>query len=204
MTELRDAWLRAWQRIGATTTGDDTYAALIARWDEPHRKYHTLQHLRECLSLFDSVRGLSARPAEIEVALWFHDAIYDTERSDNEERSAEWASTAATAAGAAPPVAARIHALVMATKHTAAPSGAEAQLLVDIDLAILGADKQRFAEYERQIREEYSWVPIDVFEQKRRAILRAFLGRPRLYATPHFHAALDAAARANLSSAIGG
>jgi predicted metal-dependent HD superfamily phosphohydrolase len=97
-----------------------------------------------------------------------------------------------------------VHALVMATRHTALPVGGDEQLLVDIDLAILGAAPARFAEYEQQIREEYGHVPDGLFRPKRRAILRSFLERPRLYSTPQFHAALEDTARANLQRAIDG
>lgn len=200
--ELRKSWLRAWMGIGARTDGVAVRDGLVARYSEPHRKYHTLQHLRECLALFESVQDWAVHPAEVESALWFHDAIYDLGRPDNEERSAEWAGAAAREGGVAREVAERIHALVLVTKHTGVPAGADEQLLVDIDLAILGANRDRFAEYERQIREEYAQVPDGQFRQRRRAILGSFLERPRIYSTPHFHDRLEAAARANLRAAL--
>jgi predicted metal-dependent HD superfamily phosphohydrolase len=203
VTDLSTSWVRAWRGIGSCTDGDATYSALVARYGEPHRKYHTLQHLRECLGLFESVRRLASSPTEVEVALWFHDAIYDLERHDNEAQSAAWARSAALDAGASPQVAERIHSLVMVTQHTGSPAGADEQLLVDIDLSILGAGKERFAEYQRQIREEYAHVPPGLFEQRRSEILRSFLGRPRIYGTAHFHGTLEAPARENLRLAIG-
>ena len=60
--------------------------ALLARYSEPHRRYHTLQHLAECFAAFDEIADLAQHPADVELALWFHDAIYDTRRSDNEQR----------------------------------------------------------------------------------------------------------------------
>ena len=156
MLELHQSWLSAWRGISSTTDGEDTYAAVIARYREPHRRYHTLQHLGECLGLFKIARSLSFCAAEVEVALWFHDAIYDVKRSDNEEQSAEWAKTAIVRSGASVEAATLVHSLVMVTKHTRMPRGPEEQLLVDIDLSVLGSNKERFAEYERQIREEYA------------------------------------------------
>ena len=202
MQELHHSWLRGWRGIGASTDGDDVYAALIARYSEPHRKYHTLQHLRECLDLFATVQNLSPHPAEIEVALWFHDAIYDVHRHDNEELSAEWARAVVSQSGASAEAATRIHSLIMVTKHTGVPALPEEQLLVDVDLSILGATKERFAEYERQIREEYAFVPEAIFKTKRSEILQSFLNRPRIYGTVHFHDSLEARARANLRLAI--
>jgi uncharacterized glyoxalase superfamily protein PhnB len=91
---------------------------------------------------------------------------------------------------------------VLATRHSAVPSGRDEQVLVDIDLAILGAGPMRFAEYDRQIRQEYAFVPADTYRLKRREVLRAFLERPRLYATEPMHAALEELARRNLRRVV--
>jgi predicted metal-dependent HD superfamily phosphohydrolase len=72
-----------------------------------------------------------------------------------------------------------VHALVMATGHDAVPQGRDQEVLVDIDLSILGATPARFDEYEQQVRAEYAWVPEFLFRRKRRAILGQFLARPR-------------------------
>ncbi|MFG6485535.1 N-methyl-D-aspartate receptor NMDAR2C subunit [Roseateles sp. BYS78W] len=195
------SWRAAWQALGGTGN-DALHAALLSRYAEPHRAYHTQQHLAECLALFDEFRALAERPAEVEIALWFHDAVYDVHRHDNEAVSADWARTALLDAGASPDVAGRVAALVLATRHSAAPATVDEQLLVDIDLAILGAAPARFAEYEAQIRVEYGFVPPAVFKEKRGAILAGFLARPVLYGTAALHARFEAAARANLRQAI--
>lgn len=126
--------------------------------------------------------------------------MYDVKAHDNEARSADWAVTALQAAGVSAEVQTRVHALIMATKHTAAPLAGDAALLVDIDLAILGAAPSRFAEYERQIRQEYAWVPKDVFVEKRRAVLQGFQDYPRIYTSAFFYNRLEACARSNLQS----
>lgn len=199
----RDAWRDAWRSLGAGAPNDALLAELLARYQEPHRAYHTLQHLDECLDGLAREASNAERPAEIALALWFHDAIYDVHRHDNEERSADWARDAMLSAGAEPAAAARVHALVMATRHQAQPEDADARLLVDIDLSILGAPPARFAEYERQIRIEYGHVPPDVFEPRRRSILGSFLARDPLYLTPPIRARIEEAARRNLQQAIG-
>ena len=204
MIDARQSWARAWRGIGAVDDGVAVRDALLAAYAEPHRNYHTLQHLHECLDLLAPATAAAARPCEVEVALWFHDAIYDVRRSDNEERSADWASAAVAAAGVAAAIVERIRSLVLATKHTGSPGSDDERLLVDIDLAILGAPAQRFAEYERQIRAESSWVPQPLFDEKRGAILRSFLDRERIFATPLFHSRFEAAARVNLARAVGG
>ena len=199
----RAAWLDAWRELGTPAPDDVLLAELQARYREPHRAYHTLQHLDECLDSLARERSHAQRPAEIALALWFHDAIYDVQAHDNEERSADWARQALLDAGAPAEAAERVHALVMATCHQALPQDADAQLLVDIDLSILGAPAPRFAEYERQIRIEYAHVPPEVFEPRRRRILGAFLAREPLYLTPSIRAQREAQARLNLRQAIG-
>ena len=191
----------AWASLGAGD-GEALQAELLARYAEPHRAYHSQQHLRECLALFAEFAHLAERPAEIDIALWFHDAIYDVHRHDNEALSADWARTALLDAGAATEVAERVAALVLATRHSVAPATPDERLLVDIDLAILSAAPARFAEYEAQIRVEYAHVPLEVFNEKRGAILAGFLARPTLYATPVLRERFEAPARANLQAAL--
>jgi predicted metal-dependent HD superfamily phosphohydrolase len=198
----RHSWARAWSGVGAVGDGAATYAALLQNYSEPHRAYHSLQHLGECLAAFEPVQPLADNPAHVELALWFHDAIYDVHRSDNEALSAEWASAALRAGGAPPNTAEQVSSLVLATQHSAAPRTPDEFVLIDIDLAILGAEPARFAEYEKQIRLEYAFVPEPVFSQKRGAILQSFLDRPRIYSTDHFHTALEQRARHNLQTAI--
>jgi len=199
--DLQASWQRAWRGVGAQSDGAVLHAALMAAWREPHRRYHTLQHLGECLDLLERVGALAAHRAEVEVGLWFHDAVYDVQRSDNEARSAEWLRDAAHAERVAGDVVDRIGALIMATRHAALPDGVDAQVLVDIDLAILAAAEPRFAEYERQIRAEYAFVPEATFRARRRAVLAGFLARERIYSTARLHDELEARARANLATA---
>jgi len=136
------------------------HAALLARYAKPHRAYHTLRHLGECLVACDPVPALAPHAAEVEMALWFKNAIYDVHRHANEPpQCARWAREAPAGGGVAAEVAERVEQLVLATQHTAIPQGADARLLVDIDRGNLGADEARFAEYEQQIRAEYAHVP---------------------------------------------
>ena len=176
--------------------------SVLGRYAESHRHYHTLVHLADCLAQARQARDRFEHAGEVEFALWFHDAIYDTRRSDNEQRSADWAQQSALAAGIDPTAGKRIHALVMATRHAAHPPIGDAALLVDIDLSILGADNARFDAYELEIRREYHWVPEFMFQFKRRQLLREFLLRRRIYATDAYHDRLEAQARANLARSI--
>ena len=202
MTPGLAGWRRSWRELGQGAGGEALYRRLVACWSEPHRHYHTLQHLLECLALFEPVRAMAQRPGEIELALWFNDAIYDPRRDDNEERSAEWARACLLEAGLPPVVAGRLHALVMATRHEAVPEDADAQLLVDVDLAILGSDPARFDESDEQIRLEYAHVPEGEFRASRRCVLGEFLARPRLYSTEWAYSRFERQARENLARAL--
>jgi predicted metal-dependent HD superfamily phosphohydrolase len=179
-----------------------TWEELQARYSEPHRAYHTLQHLGECFGWFGQVRALARYPGDIAFALFYHDAIYDTHASDNEAKSANLATDilGEYVRGDAEP--ARIVSLIMATKHDAMPASRDEQLLVDIDLSILGAAQPRFDAYEQQIRFEYAWVTPDAFRDGRRRVLKQFLDRPAIYSCPFFHERLEAAARSNLERSL--
>lgn len=197
---LQGAWDSAWQALGAAPPAG-TYGQLLAAYREPQRHYHTLQHLEECFRLALELRPQMDRPAELLLALWFHDAVYDVQGRDNEARSADWADRAMLAAGVDGDSRARVRELVMATRHDALPCSHDAAILTDIDLAILAAPAARFAEYERQIRAEYAWVPDEVFSVKRREILLGFLRREHIYLAPALQARFEEAARRNLTTA---
>jgi predicted metal-dependent HD superfamily phosphohydrolase len=199
---FRANWNAAWRALGVASADEALCIELQRRYGEPQRHYHTLQHLGECLTWFEREQALAERPGEVALALWFHDAIYDVHAHDNEARSAEWARSALLASGVQGEAAERVHALVMATRHDAVPEGRDAELLIDIDLSILGAERERFDEYERQVHAEYAFVPDAVRLPRRRAILQRFLAREAIYATPRMHALLEARTRANLARSI--
>lgn len=201
MTSLR-RWQSLWRELGASDSDDELFRRLVACYSEPHRKYHTMQHLEECFAHFEGVRSFAEHASEVEFALWFHDAIYNTKKKDNEERSAEWARDSALSAGLAVDQAGRIFELVMATMHNAVPEGRDAAVLVDIDLGILGADAARFDEYEVQVREEYSWVPGPLYRAGRRKILQEFAKREHIYSTEYFRAEYEARARDNIARSL--
>ena len=92
---------------------------LLARYSEPERHYHTRQHLAECLAEFECSSHLALRPAEVEAGLWFHDAVYDPHRNDNEERSAALAREVLAGAGVAADAVARVADAIMAANDAA-------------------------------------------------------------------------------------
>jgi predicted metal-dependent HD superfamily phosphohydrolase len=195
--DSRLRWDESWNSLGAVPP-EGLFIDLLARYSEPHRFYHTLQHLEECFDALQTAESLATCLAEVELALWFHDAIYDTHAKDNEIRSANWAMDALLAGGVQADAAARVRDLVLATGHADTPAGHDARLIADVDLTILAAAEPRFSEYEQQIRQEYSWVPEADFRQARACVLRSFLERPTIYSTSWFAEQLESRARRNL------
>ncbi|MBB2483680.1 N-methyl-D-aspartate receptor NMDAR2C subunit [Mitsuaria sp. WAJ17] len=197
--DLRAAWLATCEAL-AVRQDMTLCEQLLKAWNEPQRHYHSLQHLRECLATLARCRQLAREPELLALALWFHDAVYDPRAPDNEARSADWARAALPALGLAGEACGRVARLVLATRDHLA-SDADMGLLLDMDLAILAAPAERFAEYEGQIRAEFAFVPEPDFRAGRRLILQGFLARERLFVTEAMHAAWDARARANLRQA---
>lgn len=195
------SWQRTWADLGLPAPAG-LLEQVLARYQEPQRKYHTTEHLAECLAHITPALPLTERPGEVALALWLHDAVYDLHAKDNEAQSARWASAALLEAGSSAATAERVAALILATEHAAQPSTPDACWVVDTDLAILGSSPERFAAYEAQIRAEYAWVPGWLFRRKRKAVLQNFLQRPQIYATDYFRSRYEAPARANLQQAI--
>ncbi len=199
---LNTSWARCWRALGAEGDGAELMQQLLAAYQEPQRKYHTQQHLAECLALLQEHLDLAEQAGEVEIALWFHDAVYDVKASDNEQKSADWAVRSLVEAGVAQERIDRVVQLIMATRHAVLPQGRDQQLLVDIDLAILGSSRERFLEYEQQISEEYSWVPEVLFHHKRRAVLEEFMARRPIYSTAPLRQKLERQAKENLAFSL--
>ena len=196
---MRHGFEEAWRRLGAGHVPE--FAAIAACYSEPHRAYHTLEHLRDCLEWLAVSQQLAQRPLEVKLALVYHDAVYVPQRSDNEVRSAELFRAHARASRLADGPTERIAALIEGTAlHRA--QNKDGALLNDIDLAVLGSSPHRFARYERQIREEYGHVDQRLFHAGRERILRAFLEAAAIYETSFFSQRLEAQAHGNLSRAL--
>jgi len=178
-------------------------ARLRAMYGEPHRRYHTLAHVEALLRWLTQWQSLAREPRLIDAAIWFHDAVYDTRRSDNEQRSAELARVELAALGWSAPDVERVAALVLATQHHQADAGdTDAWLFLDLDLSVLGQSPVHYAAYAAAIRAEYGWVDEARYREGRSAVLRSFLDRAAIYRTPELHAAWEAAARVNLAAEL--
>ena len=185
---LVDRW-----RAAAPPGSDALARELLGRWREPHRHHHTIAHLAAMLAI------VRERPA-VELAVCFHDAIYDPRAAGNEEASAVLAERALTAASAAPATVAEVARLVRLTAtHDPRPGDDAGALLCDADLAILPADPAGYDAYAAAVRREYAHLPDEVFRAGRAAVLRSLVGRPALYRVVGARADWEPRARANLT-----
>jgi predicted metal-dependent HD superfamily phosphohydrolase len=178
-------------------------ARLRARYAEPHRRYHTWAHVLACL---DARRRITeATSLEIDLALLFHDAVYEPLSRDNETASARLLVEEGRRAWLHEHVLQRASALVAVTRHDIATVAApclEASVVVDADLSILGADPGTFDAYETQIREEYACLDDATYAAGRRAVLRSFVERPTIFSTCRGRALWEQRARRNLARSL--
>jgi predicted metal-dependent HD superfamily phosphohydrolase len=202
--DLHARWALLIEAIGARDSSGEVYAGLDRRYRDPGRFYHVWEHVADCLAGLDADPGLCDRPEAVELALWFHDAVYDPRAGDNEARSAEMLREAAARIGLGADLENRAAGLVVATAHLAdgIPSNRDAAAIRDIDLAILGAPPERFGAYEAAVRREYGFLSDAEWRAGRSRVLRAFLERPRIYLTETFHDRLERQARANLAGSL--
>ena len=180
----------------------EAFEALLMAYSERGRHYHTAEHISACLRHLDACLAQVEIPREVEIALWFHDAIYKPFSSNNEKESADWAASFLSENGAAEAEAARVHRLIMATEHNAPTQTSDEAVLVDIDLSILGAAPSTYDIFECGVRKEYKHVPSFLYRRKRAEVLRGFLDREKIYTSGCFSAAVECQAKENLSNAV--
>ncbi|GAA3864705.1 hypothetical protein GCM10023084_17240 [Streptomyces lacrimifluminis] len=219
LATLRARWTRTLE-AARVTPGDaeelpdpTPYADnLLARYQEPQRRYHTLTHLTAVLNHIDVLEAeqadtpapdLAPDLALVRLAAWFHDAVYAPDRSENEERSARLAERALPEAGVSAAGTAEVARLVRLTvTHAPAPGDRNGEVLCDADLAILAAPQDTYAAYTAAVREEYAFVPADAFREGRAAVLRQLLALPQLFRTPYGTRHWEEPARANIAAEL--
>ncbi|GAA2412409.1 HD domain-containing protein [Nonomuraea africana] len=209
---MAETLLEAWAGpAGRSEAAGAVGAELIARWSEPHRRYHTLDHLIAVLAAIDPLAPVAADPDAVRLAAWFHDAVYDGRPGWDEERSAQLAQARLPRCGLTADRVAEVARLVRLTAThdpdytegaPASTAGRDANgaVLCDADLAVLAGDD--YDAYARAVREEYRHVPDDLFRAGRAQVLRRLLAAPRLYRTALAHDLWEARARANLTAEL--
>lgn len=196
--KLRRQWLdllRTW--AVDSLLAEQTFEEVCQHYTGPGRFYHTLDHIQSVLEIVDRLGSHARNRNVVLLAAWLHDVIYDSRAADNEERSAEYAEQLCVRVSLPP--GRMVADLIRKTRTHDAGGDADAEILLDADLAILGASEDAYQTYAEQIRQEYAWVPEADYRQGRRRVLQSFLSRPRIY---HWLVDREAAARRNLAAEI--
>ncbi len=197
---IRERWNALWLRLGVARHSIPAIDPLLQVYTSPARHYHNLGHIEHCLRELDDLRQQCEDANAVELAIWFHDIVYDPKRHDNEERSLDEAVRTMRDAGVSQSLINAVSGLILATKHTGEPEGHDARILTDIDLSILGQPEPVFDEYDRAIRREYGHISEKDFVEGRARILRQFLERPSIYSTPEMKERYEVNARKNLAA----
>ena len=181
---LLGEWVATLQRVGGTPEVA-IGRSLLRRYAERHRHYHNADHLAAVLSAVDQLAAEAAQPDVVRLAAWYHDAVYEPTRDDNERRSAELAERELRRLGLTDETVARVGALVRVTQtHRPPPGDADAEVLCDADLAVLAAPVAEYEEYVARVRREYRHLDDETWRVGRSAVLRGLLDRHELFRTP--------------------
>ncbi|MCS6865224.1 MAG: hypothetical protein RMJ56_13145 [Gemmataceae bacterium] len=203
---LRQRWQRTIEQLRIDgAAAQPVWEVLRAAYSAPERYYHNLEHLTEMFAIVDRLASRLVHPVAVELAVWFHDAVYDTHATNNEQRSGELAVDLLGPLGVPASTIECIVPMIWATANfqsqDALPTG-DTAVLLDADRAILGSAPERYSEYARAIRAEYHWVAESTYRMARAAVLREFLERPRIYATEEIYAERENQARNNLRAEL--
>lgn len=172
-------------------------------YSEKHRFYHNLGHIRFLLELFQEFENEIEDKQAIFFSIWFHDAIYEPQKKDNERQSAKLAREELQKFSLAEDKISKTEKIILATeKHSAENMDADGKLFLDFDLAILGAEDGIYNEYRNAIRSEYSFVPELIYKSERKRILQNFLQRDFIYFTETMRGKFEAKARRNIEREI--
>jgi predicted metal-dependent HD superfamily phosphohydrolase len=206
LESMQKGWLRVLEKYRvAPADAYPPFDALVAAYTAPERHYHNLEHLGEMFRVAERLSTSVEDPNTLHLAIWFHDAVYDSRAKDNERRSGELAVDLLGTIGVPSSSIERIVQMIWATAHTAdstPPAARDTQVLLDADLAILGASEDRYARYAADIRKEYAWVPEADYRTGRAAVLERFLATPQIYHTRILFEEGEQRARANLRAEL--
>lgn len=196
---LQDRWSKFSTRL-AIKQQEVIWSKFVEYYSGDDRHYHDLQHLQDCLTKLDQwpEEILKTTRDSIELAIWFHDVIYDTHSPDNEKASADLASHHLRNH----PLSASCNALIMATKHNSTLLTPAEKILCDIDLSILGSSSDKYLTYTENIRKEYHWVEAKQYAIARAKVLNNFQNRITIFQTPHGYNRWEKRSRINIANEL--
>ncbi len=197
-----DRFKQLWGALDAKGDSQRAYNKLEKLYSKEDRHYHNMSHVIACLDEFSEVRILADNPNQVELALWYHDAIYNTKSETNEKDSALLAHSDCVQNRISENFAKKVQNLILMTTHTKVPKSIDEKIIADVDLSSLGLPYSAFNENGKNIRKEYSWVPEKEFAIARSKFLQQILNRDKIYYTKFFQDKYEQKARLNLNKAI--
>lgn len=202
LSELLDGWHALLARHSASLEARAAGAALLARWSEPHRRYHDVAHLQGVLDAVDDLAAFADDPDAVRLAAWYHDAVY-AGALDDEENSALLAESELAGLGVEAALVAEVARLVRLTvEHDPQPADRNGQVLSDADLAVLALAPEEYRSNTAKVRAEYGHVSDADFRAGRARIIESLLAAPALYRTPEGRRLWEDAARQNLTAEL--
>ena len=196
---IRNRFGKLWARQeSAAGEVADPFPTLLKLYGGAGRYYHNFAHIEHCLSVFDGVQGSCRDRDAVELAIWFHDAVYEMGAADNELQSARLfidQSGALTDDN----LRERVYELIIATDHRYIPAGDDERLLADIDLSSFGLNWQRFRDDCINVRNEMSHLPDSQFYPGQIRFMNALLDRDPLFVNRQIHADYESQARSNIN-----
>jgi predicted metal-dependent HD superfamily phosphohydrolase len=197
LARFRFLWLR--QQPNLPDGSEAVYQQLLEAYNEPHRVYHSLSHIENCLKIFDQVSRLMDNPDSVELAIWFHDVIYTVGNSDNERLSAEFFMTL-TDGLFNNKFRNNVYEKIMATCHDCSPiSNTDTKLMVDIDLSSFGLPWTDFLNDSEKVRAEMAHIPDVEYYQKQKRFQLSLLSQSSFYNSDYFKQHYEYQARSNLA-----
>lgn len=204
LDRLRQSWFDLLDRSWADLKlGEKIFDSLVDSYSQDARSYHNLQHVDDLFRLLENIRNSSKDINVLQFSTWFHDYIYDPQDLDNEAKSAVCAAKYLDRLKIDSQTIEAVTEIILSTrKHQPLIEGIDNQIFLDLDLAILGAESNKYQKYAQAIRQEYSYLGDRDYQQGRQKVLTNFLSRERIYFTHNFYQQLESTARKNLQMEI--
>lgn len=199
---MKKKWLDFWLKINGQDNGLFQFQKIIKNYGEPSRFHHNLIHINNCLVEFSHFSSLAKDERAIEMALWYHDFIYNPQRNDNEEKSAAYALGVAKSLLLPEDFCRKVRDLILATKHDRISSDPDGRLMADIDLASLEKPWKEFERNSKLIRKEYDFLSNKDFAAGRIKFFQSLLARESIYSTPYLKKEYEKQACRNLQRTI--
>jgi predicted metal-dependent HD superfamily phosphohydrolase len=195
---------RHWQNLILPFTANQvqiqhSFQQLVAAYSADDRYYHTLTHIQQVLNCIESLQSARTNQPAVDLAGWFHDVVYDSQRQDNESCSALYAELMLRSLNVPQDLIAEVQRLILLTQsHQVAEDDDNGRVLLDADLSILGIPPEPYQMYVQQIRQEYAWLSEEAFHTERTQFLKSMLHRHAIYQTLPMQQTAEAQARINL------